>query len=505
MKGTMTVYVIVITVSVIIILLIGSQLLDKVKAAVDEEDFDAFRQFEVQRPYIFDIKDLIVDPNDEKVWDSTKAADFYSGADSDFCKAIKDGIGKSIKTGKSQEIEYKVKPPNAAFKIEQLRNALASCTPSVIGDELYGGTTRKICDFKPIDNYNEYREDSLSLINYQPYIHNCHLPAELEYSNIDDGEDALNYLYSGRGNSTEYGFENGGTVRIVVSNAKVMEDYDGTCSYNIYVCGQNAIAASEAETAVEVFKKIRHLDDSNLYYSEAIVWNGEPKELEADIKIWALCRAIFSDLIQQFLCPDDARPSVPAGYNIYGYNPHYYEFEFSSAVPSPRLALIDAVDAGMWEWSKIHLEDRNAMQYFLDEYYHSIQNIYFSYSPIGNDDIDVDNGLSFDSGCWRDTYETADVGIRTQIFDSAVESFSYSPSFNHKFKFDSTIIGDKVRMTMGIKKLFITKKPMIFKTLTETKEINVLEEVINKYGLDEDFGSRVILIMDPITFCSISE
>ncbi|MFH1229393.1 MAG: hypothetical protein V1678_03135, partial [Candidatus Aenigmatarchaeota archaeon] len=61
-------------------------------------------------------------------------------------------------------------------------------------------------------------------------------------------------------------------------------------------------------------------------------------------------------------------------------------------------------------------------------------------------------------------------------------------------------IGDKIRMTLGVKKIFITDRQYSYTYNVGTDSASLLELVIDKYGLD-DLESRVILVMDPITFC----
>ncbi|MBN2202985.1 MAG: hypothetical protein JW700_02280 [Candidatus Aenigmarchaeota archaeon] len=468
----------------------------------EDKTTDVLSRYNVYKPYVFDINDLIVDPNDPDVLDIQEHTDYYSGYDSPFCEDLRRCIETNIKGGEFCLIKYSV-VAGSEFKINDLLNAISRCPSRNVNEKIYGKTEsnveRKICKFSPTIKYNELREDDIRLDDYQPDIHGCYLPKELGSLNVLDDVNSVNYLFSGRGTSEGYKFENGGTVRILVTNVSIKKDYDASCSYSLYVCGQNAIATSLDETAVEVFKKVRNLDESNLYYNENIVWNGEPKDQEADIKIWALCRAILSDFVGDLVC--GSRPSVPNGYNIYGYNPHYFEFDFSSSLPHPEFSIIDSIDAGMWEWNRINIDNNKKTSYFRSEYWPTIEKAYFSYSPIKSTDIGT-NTLSFDSECWNDYYETSNIGERTQIFDNDLESFAFSPSLSHKFQFDKTTVGERIKIVLGLKKIFITKKPMTFYTLTETIETSILEEVIDKYDLKENFEPRTILVMDPITICS---
>ena len=78
------------------------------------------------------------------------------------------------------------------------------------------------------------------------------------------------------------------------------------------------------------------------------------------------------------------------------------------------------------------------------------------------------------------------------------ESFMNSNVFLHIFNFDNFNIANKVKMTIGIKKIFITDKVYKF----SGSDWTTLTLVKTKYGLKNNFESRVILVLDPITFCS---
>ena len=344
---------------------------------------------------------------------------------------------------------------------------------------------------------------------YEPYLHNCYLPDNLGSFNVLGDTDSINYLYSGRGTADGYDFENGGTVRIVVTNVSLHDDFEGTCSYSMYVCGQNAIAVNETETSIQVFKKIQYLEERELYYNETLVWAGTDEVNRKDSFCWYLCLSYWGatvgnvPLIGGFLRAFASISCVlcgpvdifTAGYNIYGYNPRYYEFSFNSGLPDKKLALIDAIDAGMWEWNKVHYNDQSQTKYFRNEYYSGIKNAYFSYSPIVN--ISEDNTLSYDTGCWNTDYENSDVEERTFLNMSKPNGvLTNSPSLYHIFKFNGPI-SENIKMTLGIKKMFITGKEYYF----NNEATSILKKVNENYNPDLDMDSRAILVMDPITFC----
>jgi hypothetical protein len=372
---------------------------------------------------------------------------------------------------------------------------------------------------------NKLREDNVTLINYEPFIHNCYIPDNLGSYNVLNDVDHVNYLYSGRGNESGYDFENGGMVRIIVTNVSIKNDFDATCSYSLYVCGQNAIAAKENETPVYVFRDIQNLEKRELYYNETIVWAGTPEKDRTDVTRWFVYNVIRNIILMMTGGSIDIGtiplPSLPSGYNIYGYNPRTYEFTFNGTYKNKE-ALIDAVDAGMWEWGKSHFYNKESTEYFRSGYYKDITNTYFSYSPIDIANISEDSSLNFDSGCWNVGYENTNVGYRNILnFDDDV--FTKSGSLYHIFNFSSPFninSGNRVRMVLGIKKIFITEKPFHYEItgiprglidawnlnplnlikIPTTFDIKYLDEVNNKYNLNLD--PRVILVMDPVTFCS---
>ncbi len=383
------------------------------------------------KSYSFDINDFLVDPADPNASDSNKQNEFFGigtgNPDPAFCINLRKCIEMNIKGGQRCLITYKVKPythfdPNDVW--ETIRNR---CPLTDIKEELYSKTGRKICKFRPdsLQENNNFREDNISLIDYEPEIHNCYLPSNLGSFNVLNDVDSFNYLYSGRGNIDGYDFENGGTVRIVVTNVSIKNDPYATCSYSLYVCGQNAIANNTEETPVKVFKKIQYLNERELYFNETIYY-GVPYN------------------------------TIPV--NIYGYYPHMYEFSFSGTYQNKE-ALVDAVDAGMWEWNKIYYSDKGAMKYLLDSF-PKLKNIYFSYSPLVFSD---DATINFDSGCWRSEYELND----PRAYWRPLDPTNYI-LFNRGFTADN----NKIRMVLGIKKI-------AFQTSISAK-----------------------LVFDPVTFCS---
>lgn len=511
----------------VLFLIVAAGIFDVSAKMFEEKSLEHLRRFIKYKSYSFNINDLLVDPNDPTAFDSDNQTKYYtSGADPTFCKDVRNCIEMNMKEGERCVIKYKVKP-GTLFSIDSFKSALAACPPTTLKEEMYGNTQRKICDFKPITKYNELREDNISLEKYEPYIHNCYLPDNLGSLNVLNDVDSINYLYSGRGNQNGYSFENGGIVRIVVTNVSLKKDIYSTCSYSIYVCGQNSIGTRADETTVQVFKKIQNLDERELYYNETIVWGGRPESNRVDITLYLFWNGFLRPYILVLtLGIIDIRtisfPPLPTGYNVYGYYPRYYNFTFQSLVPNKEEALIDAVDAGMWEWNKINFNEKNSMKYFLDAYYPDIENIYFGYSPIAL--INEDNSISYGSDCWNTNYENSNIPERTTLGceSNACDIFIESPSLKHVFNFNNGFNAiNRLKMILGIKKIFITNKPYYYeitgiirgiidawnwnplnpiKIPTEFTFKN-LEYVKGKYKLD-DFEPRVILVLDPITFCS---
>jgi hypothetical protein len=511
----------------VLFLIVAAGIFDVSAKMFEEKSLEHLRRFTKYKSYSFNINDLLVDPNDPTAFDSVKQNEYYtSGSDPTFCKDVRNCIEMNIKEGERCVIKYKVKP-GTPFSIDSFKSALAACPPTTLKEEMYGNTQRKICDFKPITNYNEIREDNISIIDYEPSIHNCYLPDSLGSLNVLNDADSINYLYSGRGNQNGYSFENGGIVRIVVTNVSLKNDIYSTCSYSIYVCGQNSIGTRADETTVQVFKKIQNLDERELYYNETIVWGGRPESNRVDITLYLFWNGFLRPYILIITLGiidigTIAFPPLPTGYNVYGYYPRYYNFTFQSLVPNKEEALIDAVDAGMWEWNKINFNEKNSMKYFLDAYYPDIENIYFGYSPITL--INEDNSISYGSDCWNTNYENSNIPERTTLGceSNACDIFIESPSLKHVFNFNNGFNAiNRLKMILGIKKIFITNKPYYyeitgiirgiidawnwnplnpFKIPTEFTFKN-LEYVKGKYKLD-DFEPRVILVLDPITFCS---
>ncbi len=493
---------------VLIVFLLGLGLLLLARDAFLGKSLEQFKRFKVYKPYIFNVNDLLVDPNDPDVFDAGELSNYLSTT---FCSDLKNCLEVNARGGEKCVISYKVEP-NVDLDPDDIRIAINNCPTEDIKEELYGGIGRKVCGFKSDSlnpNIDRIREDNITIVDYQPYLHNCYLPESLGTKNIFDEKDKIYYFYSGRGDVSGYDFENGGIVRIVITNVSVVGLY-ADCSYSVYVCGQNAIAESEDETPVDVFRTVQNLPEEELYYNETVIWKGDTPQDFLQISLWWLLCKPF-ELIVPFLdCGDLPNP---INYNIYGYHPRTYEFTFNSSGclsrGTCREALIDAADAGIWEWGKKNYKKDKTMKYFRDSYYPDIMRNYFSYSPIDINNISYDSAIAFGSGCWNVNYENTNTVYRQRlIFGDDV--FIDSNSLYHIFNFSSPFnlnANEKLRMSLGIKKIFITGK--MYHILIEMppliildKESSRLKDVKDTYNLRDDFESRTILVMDPITFCS---
>jgi len=515
------VYIYVIIVC-LIVLVISLVLINLSIQAFNAKSLDQLRRFQTYRPYTFNVNNLVVDSSSSSVFSMSNQTDYYtSTSDPPFCKDLRNCIQTSLMGGNMCEISYKVKN-GTTFNPQDVKNAIQNCPPADIKEEVFLGTGRKVCKFKSITKYNSMSEDNVSLINYEPYIHDCYIPVELGTLNVLNDNDSINYLYSGRGNENGYSFDNGGTVRMVVTNVSVDNNPYATCSYSIYVCGQNAIAANEQETPVQIFKKIQYLDGNELYYNASIVWKGTSEVDTVDATCHSICSFLASITPPlSFLGPNwqkafcnlvcgKLNPVTP-GYNVYGYNPRPYDFNFSGSCQARGTcdkALIDTIDAGMWEWNKINYVNKVSMKYFMDAYYPDINYIYFSYSPIPLSNINPDPNIDYSSGCWNVSYEDSNIVDRTNLnFGDKV--FSDSQSLMHNYKFSSPFDANKeIKMVLGIKKIFITnKKYHLVAHLPILGDIDlgvrtVLNEVNSNFNPPKNLEPRVILVLDPITFCS---
>jgi len=506
-------------IGVLIILIVSLVLMSSAQKAYEEKSLEALKRFKTYRPYIFDINDLLVDPNDPTVWSANDQNRYYGLGhipiqDPQFCKDIRRCIENNFEEGQSHcLLSYKVEH-GVTFYSSYILDSITSRCPTIDVMEEIGGIGRKICSFdsNSIERYNKFKENNISLIDYQPYIHNCYIPPELGTGNIlPDKTDQINYLYSGRGTEDGYYFKNGGTVRIIVTNFSVKDDPVGTCSYSLHVCGQNAIAASEDETPVEIFKTIQSLGEkglekgeNELYYNETIYWGGPTPKLPGDIEIETI-GAFFDPvlwLIYQLNYLSNL-PKPPSINNIYGYHPRTNEFIFSGTYPNKE-ALVDAVDAGMWEWSEKHYTNKESMKYFM-HLEPEFKNIYFSYLPIDNI-LEDSSKINFDQGCWNSDYESSNAYDRLKM---NADTFEDSDNLKHNFNFSSFNfnVGDTIRMNLGIKKFFITLKEWKIKVKFLGIEVwsqtfSLINSINDKY---EDIGvylkPRVIMVMDPVTFC----
>lgn len=506
-----------------IVLLVIVWLISLAREAYFTNTLEQMRRFQTYKPYVFDINDLLVNPDDPTVFDGASHTNYYENPqEPTFCKDLRNCIEMNIKGNKQCVITYKVKSgvffdPNIVVD-----SVINYCPTTNIREELFSRTERKVCRFKKDSinpNINKLREDNVSIINYEPFIHNCYIPDNLGSYNVLNDINSTNYLYSGRGSESGYNFINGGTVRIIVTNVSINNDFDATCSYSLYICGQPAIAATENETPVYVFKEIQNLNEKELYYNEKIVWAGAPVQERMDLSGWFAWNFILRPFIKiiGFGFEIGYQPlKLVDGFNVYGYNPRVYEFNFNGKYKNEE-SLVDSIDAGMWEWSKSHYYDSKATKYFREAYYSDITNAYFSYSPIDPANISEDSSIDLDSGCWNLDYENTNIDNRLKLIedlettfdDTHNDMFTTSNSLYHIFKFSSSFdisSVKKIRMVLGIKKIFITNKPFNFDVnflgFPWAGTIKILNGVNDYYSKKLNLQPRVILVMDPVTFCS---
>jgi hypothetical protein len=121
-----------------------------------------------------------------------------------------------------------------------------------------------------------------------------------------------------------FNFENtGGKIHIVLQNGTV--GTDGKCNYNLFICAQPAIGATENNMTARLF---------------SVLYGGLKREMGCD-DYWPLTMVLHG-----------CGPVTP-----YGYMPHYYEFNYSAGETGSVKGILAAVDAAFWEWSREHYYD----------------------------------------------------------------------------------------------------------------------------------------------------
>lgn len=333
---------------ILIFILISYNIFSITKTSYEEGTSFIEELFRPQRPYVFDINNLIFDMSrSEKINEELDTFFLHEG---NFCKELKKCIEYSAKNnGKPCEVA------NIKGAREDLGRITASygysgCDSEVLKEKIYG-IERKICYFNSdvfnlYDYYAESEEKSIwqsgsktinPFYSYEPFIHDCTFQMLIEdfSSPIEDP----NYIrekyylppfYDYPPNKPFPYDSTGAQVKIFISNATPGSDSERTCNFNLFVCIQPAIASSKNEKTIDMFN-------------------------------------IFSSLsIENFRCCN--KSEYGSDIKLNKYYPVTYTFEFSEFETKPNMyQILSTLDRAFWEWSKKNFEKSDLIEGILKD------------------------------------------------------------------------------------------------------------------------------------------
>ena len=449
MKGAISLLTLIIL--VVIFLVIALPFANEATKIWENKESTISAIFNVLRPYTFDINSLVVKSGEGMTHVQYESLTDSSSPNSQlFCQQLKDAIIKSASENNEwQQVAFSKFQPSS--EEVSFANVLYSATGGLCGDgplfEKVGEEMREVCYFKGSTamNNKDYYENDTEISGYEPWFHGCFPTKEIEgdFTNIwriCDGTQPENCdnLHVGRG----YTFPNGGWMAAYVS-ASPSQTLERECKLNFTVCGQRAVGNSTNEIEISIFNTTRDRLSEEFACAK---WNATTQN----------CTLLDNS-------------------GVIGYYPHFYQFEINETEEVTQESLLTAIDAGFWEWNKLHYDDS---------------------SLIGRlpDPLSGARYIHFDYGPW-------DVQPRTWAdCDTARYSFSIMPLTNQPTLYVNQVgagFSDAkyIRLVYGIKKIYGETKPSVGTSDTDIGECdglkcpdgNVCADAENKLCCPEDY------------------
>lgn len=398
MRGVIIIDIIIIIVVVLFIAALMVIILSSSETMARTESTAIMKRFHISRPYSFDIKYLILDPNDEEALNNNQKIQYLR---TQFCEDLMSCINKTILEDVGCHIIMKMKSATS-FTIWNLFDGLDKCPIEDIYEELEDEKQRKVCKFNTsvlsLLRTTLLSDSDARLMPYQPYIHGCHI--DRDFLNLES--DKTNHVYFFQNpfvsQTYTYDFPNGGRVRIALANVSVGDDLDRTCQFTLYVCDQPAIAQSEDEITINIFELFQEIPESELQYDVDIVDSG----------------------------------------NQFGYYPRTWAYSFESVERKPSFYdLKNTIYAGIWEWNKAHFKDTDLIKTYPPPLNNS-EAIHFHY---GNWSTKMSTDISYTNNCWSDDF-----------FDSTLDE----PKIYYRGSF---VTYNRLKFVMGLKKEEVDLSP----------------------------------------------
>ena len=356
MKGAVF-RILMIVVLAIIFLLVVLPFFSSAKKSFETKEPIIHEIFKPITGYKFDEQDLIVDLSDPTV--GTNTLSYFKGDPPLICDDLARCIIYSLKNNGEpcliKKIDHNNSLPTSILSgtYPDLEFGCSNYNGNGLVTEKVGDAQRTVCSLETIPEstfYSRFEDENNTFGPYEPYIHGCYIPDDFtsliqdsrypywinpSATDPDDFSLPFNvtrkyFIFSPPYYETwlsQYPYlDTGYSTTIYLSNATIGDD--GECQYNIFSCSQPAIASSEDDVAFQIFEHFR-------------------TDITNDLKC---CK--------RELATDSNRTTI---------YPRAYEFDFTNEAYKPNLhQIITAIDAGLWEWSKINFNNKELANIILD-------------------------------------------------------------------------------------------------------------------------------------------
>ncbi len=324
MKGVSN--IILFIVLMLVLTIVAISLSGKAKTMYEEKSTEIGEIFHPMKAYYFDIESLVKGGLNSGEFDN-----YFKGESSQFCNELKEGIKYYLQNEQPYEIGLvKFKHNAGSSAMNNIWHSLLGisgfgCKDEPITEEIQGAK-RLVCNFNKVNiGYHHLYENDNLLKDYQPDFHLCNVPDEFEneikaHDNIaGHGYIGLHLIKDPLTDDFPSEFPKGGQLRIFVTNATVNSTLD--CNFNLFVCAQPAIAISEDNATMKIFSFFRDFDLNERRYGYD--WSDNCDNLNY---------------------------------------PHYFEFDLDGYYSKETIAR--AIDAGLREWNKLHIDDSSQIRAF---------------------------------------------------------------------------------------------------------------------------------------------
>jgi len=400
---------------VLIIAIVALTVVSGTRKSAEENVLPVLEQiFEPVRPYTFDISNYLVDFSQPV---ETNRMEYFSNP-GNFCTKLKQCLLTSIRQ-RGIPCDIGIVDYGSGTFDSSLKSFMARfCADGPVREKLEGGL-RTVCDFeasKQITTDPFWENQTTNVLSAaenpfyakEPWIHGCWFERDFNWP-LTNREYIYSppYYYDAPTHVGNFEFEGtGGKQHIVLQNGTV--NADGTCSYNLFICGQPAIGSTEYNLTAQLFK------------------------------------LLYADMEREMGCDEytvfpysGCTPVVP-----YGYMPHYYELQYGADEKGNLNAIIAALDAAFWEWTRENYDNSRLAKSWPRPLMYA-KGAYFNYAPWTTSA--VAGSSASDSTCSKILVPGGVIGIPV----SQPTLFYYSG--------DNFATAKMIRLSIGVRKTYDVK------------------------------------------------